>query len=184
LIISEVLLQRTRAETVARVLPLFMARFPSWRQLSRASTEELYRVIVPLGLWRRRAVAIEALAREMHHRRGRWPRDRAAIEAIPGVGQYIASAVLLLVHQQPEPLIDVNMARVLERYFGPRTRADIRYDPYLQELARMVVGAVDPKRINWAILDLGAKVCMARDPACDRCPLRRGCGYARSRNGS
>ena len=44
----------------------------------------------------------------------------------------VANAILLVCHEQPEPLLDSNMARVIERVFGPRKLADIRYDPYLQ----------------------------------------------------
>ena len=93
------------------------------------------------------------------------------------MGQYVARAILLFCHGQPEPLLDTNMARVLERYFGPRQLADIRHDPYLQELSRRVVAAGDPVVINWAILDLGAMVCKPRTPECNACPLKRGCQF-------
>ncbi len=76
------------------------------------------------------------------------------------------------------------MARILERYFGPRQMADIRYDPYLQDLARQVVGkAKDPRLVNWAILDLGALVCTARNPRCNACPLKKGCRSANTSDG-
>jgi hypothetical protein len=61
-------------------------------------------------------------------------------------GQYIANAVLLLCHGEPQPLLDVNMARVLERVFGPKKLADIRYDPYLQQLAMRIVQCKKPAR--------------------------------------
>ena len=97
------------------------------------------------------------------------------------VGQYIASAVLLFCHDQPEPLLDVNMARVLERYFGPREFADIRYDPYLQSLARKVVSCRRPAQMNWAILDLAALVCRTHSPRCGECPVAKGCRYRNRR---
>ena len=100
---------------------------------------------------------------------------------MPAVGQYVASAVLLFCHERPEPLIDSNMARVLERYFGSRKLADIRYDPYLQRLARDVVGSDHPTLINWAILDFAALVCTPRNPRCQKCPLNRGCQDLRLR---
>ncbi|MFM7022382.1 MAG: hypothetical protein ACKOXB_05350 [Flavobacteriales bacterium] len=75
------------------------------------------------------------------------------------MGQYISNAVELVVYNKPSPLIDVNMARVLERFFGPRKMADIRYDPYLQELAYKVVNHKNAKEVNWAILDFAALVC-------------------------
>lgn len=180
-VIAEILLQRTRAETVAAFFPNFVLAFPSWKSLDVAAVEDLQEYLRPVGLWRRRALSIKALAGEMAKRNGRFPKEREAIEALPGVGQYIANAVLLLCHDVPEPLLDVNMARVLERVYGPRKLADIRYDPYLQSLARKVVScasARDARAVNWAVLDLAALVCKPMNPSCDNCPVRSLCRYA------
>lgn len=177
LIVAELLLQRTRAETVASFFPQFVREFPSWKRLSSASRSRLQSYLQPIGLWRRRAASIQALAQEMVKRRGRFPEDRDEIEALPGIGQYIASAVLLLCHDVPEPLVDVNMARVLERVYQPRRLADIRYDPYLQSLARRVVACKSSKEVSWAILDLAALVCVVDRPRCDVCPLATLCSF-------
>lgn len=174
-IIAEVLLQRTRAETVAGFFPKFIKQFPSWKRLGASSVACLQCYLQPIGLWRRRATSIRALAGAMAKKNGRFPRDREAIEALPGIGQYIANAVLLFCHGQPQPLLDVNMARVLERVFGPRKLADIRYDPYLQELARNVVRCKTSAKLNWAILDIAATVCLLRNPCCSECPLTSVC---------
>jgi A/G-specific adenine glycosylase len=179
--IAEILLQRTRAETVAAFFPRFAKRFPSWVHLTHASDEELRTFLEPIGLWRRRADSLRALAREMQSRKGRFPATRAEIEELPGVGQYIASALLLLCHGVREPMLDVNMARVLERCFAPRKLADIRYDPWLQSLARRVTNHKQAVKINWAILDLASKVCLTRRPTCDVCPLRTFCRYANTK---
>lgn len=71
------------------------------------------------------------------------------------------------------------MARCLERYFGPRQKADIRYDPYLQRLSQRYVEQGDPVQLNWAILDFGATVCRARNPACGGCVLLDGCKHGK-----
>ena len=174
-IVSEVLLQRTRAETIADFFPKFVREFTSWRKLSSAKVSRLQEFLKPIGLWRRRAVSIRNLALEVAKRRGRFPKDRHDIESLPGVGQYIANSILLFYHGEPRPLLDVNMARVLERYFGPRTLADIRYDPYLQQLAMSVVQGNEPVSLNWAILDLAALVCKSKVPRCKICPLATSC---------
>ena len=177
-IIAEILLQRTRAETVARFFPTFVNRYPSWSQLAKADENELIELIRPVGLWRRRSTTLINLAVEMAKRNGRFPKGREAIEALPGVGQYIANSIMLLCQDSPQPLLDTNMARVLERYFGPRKLSDIRYDPYLQRLATMVINCGDAVVLNWAILDFGAKTCLIRSPKCSECPLVNGCLYA------
>ena len=179
-ILAEVLLQRTRAETIDAFFPVFIKRFPSWRSLSTATESDLEAFLKPVGLWRQRTASLKALATEMTKRRGRFPKNREDIERLPGVGQYIANSILLFCHGKSEPLLDANMARVLERFFGPRTLADIRYDPYLQQLSGAVVNGKDPRIINWAILDFAAKICLLLRPKCSECPLNLKCKYATS----
>ena len=149
-------------------------------QLAHASDEELRAFLEPIGLWRRRAAVLRSLAREMQRRHGRFPATREEIEELPGIGQYIASAVLLFYHGSREPLLDVNMARVLERCFAARKLADIRYDPWLQSLARRVTNHEQAVEINWAILDLASKVCSTCSPTCKLCPLRACCRYTKT----
>lgn len=176
-IVSEVLLQRTKAETVACHFHSFIKKYPSWKTLANGTEEELGLFIKPLGLWKRRAPSLLKLARDMSKRNGRFPKKRQDIEQLSNVGQYISNAILLLCHDEPQPLLDVNMARVLERYFGPRKLADIRYDPYLQELSRKIVACNDPVSMNWAILDFSALVCKANNPSCSICAVSSGCSY-------
>lgn len=175
--VTEVLVQRTRADVVARHLPGFLSEFPNWESLADAPDHALEDALRPIGLHRRRARALRALAA---HRLAtdRFPSHRADLERFPGVGQYVASAILLFEYGLPEPLLDSNMARMLERFERPRTNADIRTDPFLQEASRVLVGAADPVIVNWATLDLGALVCKPRVPDCPACPLLEKCNWA------
>lgn len=180
-IVCEILLQRTRAEVVASAYHAFFRRFPSWASLAQASTEEIGNELRPLGLWRRRSRSLHQLATVMCARRGRFPRKREEIDKLPAVGQYVANSIELFTRHEPRPLLDTNMARVLERYFGPRKLADIRHDPYLQELAsRIISTAENPWETNWAILDFAALVCKKRNPLCNECPLVKTCRYLKS----
>jgi len=179
LIIAEILLQRTRAETVAEFYKDFVKRFPSWKKLAAARERDLSVFLRPIGLWRRRSRSLRLLANLISRRNGKFPRHREEINALPGVGQYIANAVLLLCYQKPQPLLDVNMARVLERVFGPRKLSDIRYDPYLQYLSSIAVKCRKPRELNWAVLDLAAIICKHNEPRCNNCPLKIICSYRR-----
>lgn len=178
-VIAELLLQRTQAATIAKFYPQFLSTFPSWQALAAASEVQLQEFLKPIGLWRRRARGLVELARAVSKMGGELPKSREEIDRLPGVGQYIRNAILLLCYGQAEPLLDVNMARVLERIFGPRTRVDIRDDPRLQALARAVVACNHPKEVNWAILDLAATLCLPRKARCWECPLACGCLFAR-----
>ena len=176
-IISEILLQRTKAETVARFFPVFFNEYSSWKKLASTSLEDLERVLQPIGLFKQRSTHLKNLAEAIVIRGSSIPMQREEIENLPGVGQYVANAIELLCYGRPQPLLDVNMARVLERYFGPRKLADIRYDPYLQKLAHNVVDCEDPVTINFSILDFAALVCKLKNPVCDKCVLSRGCVF-------
>jgi len=177
-IISGVLLQRTKAETVSKFFPKFIKKYPSWKKLGNATELELKEILRPLGLYNQRGSRLYKLAQEMKKRNGRFPINRAMVEEIPMMGQYITNAYELFILNRPSPLLDVNMARVLERYFGPRKLTDIRYDPYLQDLSKKVVKHVMSKEINWAILDFGAINCTARNPKCIDCILIKKCNYS------
>ena len=181
-VVSELLLQRTRAEAVSRFFERFVKRFPSWQHLAGASDEEMQEFLAPLGLWRRRSVSLRALGAEMKRRRDRFPKHRSEIEKLPGIGQYIASAVLLFSHGESAPLLDVNMARVLERCFGVRKLADIRYDPWLQAIAHRVTRHRRSREINWAILDVAATSCSIKAPECASCPLHACCRFSRAKS--
>ncbi|WP_170369230.1 hypothetical protein [Ruegeria arenilitoris] len=176
----EVLLQRTRAETVAAIYAVFFARFPSWSSLADAGIPELEEAFKPIGLWRRRAKSMKSLAEYAAARAGCFPDDPAELAKVPGVGQYVANAILLFQHGQPRPLVDVNMARVIERFVRPRVLADIRHDPWLQAAAHWLVRE-RPIKTNWATLDFAAKVCTARTPRCHCCPVSSRCDWLRRR---
>jgi A/G-specific adenine glycosylase len=178
-IVAEVLLQRTRAGTVAIHFPAFIKNFPCWASLSNASYSRIKKVVVPLGLWRTRTITLRKLATQVTERGGHFPESRSKVAEFTGVGQYIGNAVSLFCFGTRLPLLDVNMARVLERYFGPRKLADIRYDPYLQRLARRLVQTKRAADLNWAILDFGALVCRSQNPKCSECPLKSQCKFRR-----
>lgn len=177
LVIAEVLLQRTKAETVARFYPGFISDFPGWDSLAEASIDKLEESLGPVGLQKQRANRLQNLALEMSKRKGVFPKEREEMESIPLLGQYLCNAVELLIFGKSRPLIDVNMARVLERYFGERKMADLRYDQYLQSLANKVVDHPDAKIINWSILDFAALTCKPRNPDCVTCELKTHCLY-------
>jgi len=183
-IIAEIFLQRTKATTVNKFYQDFIRDFPSWRCIAGTEITKLSEYLKPLGLWNRRALSIHNLSIEMLKNGEMFPDNRMELEKLPGVGQYIANAILLLVFDKPEPLLDVNMARVLERYFGPRKLVDIRKDSYLQDLSRLIIKSTNPKVINFSILDFSALVCKITKPLCEICPLQRGCKFFLSKDTS
>jgi A/G-specific adenine glycosylase len=178
-IVAEMLLQRTTASGVARTYAGFVERFPSWVALAQSPLEDLENALRPFGLWRRKALAFQHLAQSIEEHGGVVPRTRAELERLRGIGPYTASAVLAIVYGRAEPLLDVNMARLLVRFLGSSDGAEASPKRTLHALALRLVRGKRSLVVNWAALDFGALVCRARRPLCPECPLRASCAYAR-----
>jgi A/G-specific adenine glycosylase len=176
-VVAEILLQRTTAAGVARAYPGFTERFPSWTALSQAPLECLESALRPLGLWRQKALAFGHLAQSIEERGGAVPCRRTELERLRGIGPYTASAVLAIVYGRAEPLLDVNMARLLGRFLGAIAPAEESSKRTLHALALRLVNGKRSLAVNWAALDFGALVCRARRPLCPQCPLRTRCQY-------
>ena len=177
LVVTEILLQRTRAETVARFYSTFFERYPDWPSLASAEIGDLESILQPIGMWRQRAPRLKALGTAIVERGGSLPSVMQELELLPAVGQYVANAALLFQGVKALPLLDAGMARVLERYFGERSLADIRYDRYLQDLSARIVAGEHAISLNWAVLDLAALICRRTKPQCNECPVNQRCRY-------
>ena len=176
LLLTEMLLQQTQADRVAPFLEEFFQQYSTLESIATEEEERLAVVLAPLGLQNRRAQRMRQLAIALLENDGEIPRTRAGLLELPGVGPYVTNAYLSVAHGEPLPSLDVNMARILERLFGPRQLVDIRYDPHLETTSHLVVQAADdPRIVNWAMLDLGALYCTARNPKCEQCPLSSCC---------
>lgn len=180
IIVAETLLQRTKAETVSKFYSPFIENFPNWQKIADTEIETIEKHLKPIGLHKQRAKRLHSLAIEMLKRNEEIPINREELNAIPFIGQYIANSIELLIHMKSSPLLDVNMARLIERYFGKRKIVDIRYDTYLQSLAVRIVNHSQSKQINWAILDYAALVCKIKNPICKDCLIRSKCLYFKS----
>jgi A/G-specific adenine glycosylase len=179
-VVAEMLLQKTTATWVARTYTEFLERFPSWVALAQAPLVELEHALRPCGLWRRKAQSFQHLAQSIEGHGGAVPHTRAELERLPGIGPYTASAVLDIVYGRAEPLLDVNMVRLLSRFPGSFEGTEAKPKRTLHALAHRLVRGKQSLDVNWAVLDFGALVCRARCPLCPACPLRLKCAHARS----
>jgi A/G-specific adenine glycosylase len=180
-VVAEILLQRTTAAAVARAYIGFLKRYPSWFSLAHTPLVDLENALRPLGLWRQKALAFQQLARSIVTNGDVVPNTRKELERLPGIGPYTASAVLVLVYGRAEPLLDVNMARLLGRFLGPPEGMEMKPKRTLHAHALRLARSKRFLEVNWAALDFGALVCRKRHPLCPECPLRARCAYARSR---
>jgi A/G-specific adenine glycosylase len=178
ILVAEVLLQRSRGKTVAKVYPELFRRWPTPGAMGRARVSTIEQVIRPLGLTRR-ATSLRAMAAEVD-RLGGVPRDLEGLLALPGVGPYAANATLAVAFGQRAPVVDGVTARVYRRYFGLRGDSPASTDRELWKLVQAVTPRTRVREWNWAVLDLAALVCLPKHPRCAACPLAEGCALARS----
>lgn len=177
LIFSEVLLQRTKAETVAKHYDTFFERFPDWDSLVLATDEELVQIFKPLGLHTQRVGRIRRIIEEYKLKNGYLPQNKDELKDSGFASLYISNAYELFILKKKAALLDVNMSRVLSRFFYPQELKDVRNDKVIQELAHNVINVKACKELNWAILDFAALVCKARNPKCDECKLKSKCNF-------
>lgn len=169
--VSEFMLQRTRAETVIPYYERWVRRFPGWAALAGAHEDEVLREWAGLGYYRR-ARNLHRAAQIVRERfGGRLPEEPERLRELPGVGEYTAGAVASIAFARPVPAVDGNVRRVLCRLFDLEgaTAARLR-----AEAARLL----DPDRpgaFNEAMMEVGATVCTPRSPDCAACPVRRWC---------
>lgn len=182
IMIAEIMLRRTKADTVAKYYPAFLQKYPDFAHLAKANIRSLQKLIKPLGLRRQKTPVFLAVAKAVSENNGQLPSTREELESFGHIGQYIASVILTTFHKKAEPFIDVNTARVVDRFFGPRKLVDIRYDSYLKVVSKEIVkNPRESLQLNWAILDFAALVCKAIKPQCPVCPMKSRCLYANTK---
>jgi A/G-specific adenine glycosylase len=176
ILMAEVMLHRTQAPQVLLVYKSFIEHFADIPSLAQATAEELHQSLYSLGL-RWRIDLIHKMAVDLMTRfEGQIPREKPLLLSLPGVSEYIASAVRCFAWGQPEPLIDTNTVRVIGRLFGLETRDSSRRNRRFRELISLLVDPCSPQAYNYALLDLADQVCTKkRPPDCAVCPVQSHC---------
>lgn len=170
--VSEVMLQQTQVATAIPYYHRFMQRFPTTHRLARADVEEVLKLWEGLGYYSRARNLHRAAGQVVSRFGGRIPDDPAAFRSLPGVGDYIAAAVLSIAFGRVLPVVDGNVKRVLARLLEMDTPVN---HSGAHKVFRVPAGALispeQPADFNQAIMELGALVCRPKQPLCRSCPL-------------
>jgi A/G-specific adenine glycosylase len=178
ILVSEIMLQQTQVDRVAPKYLEFLERFPSLPQLAAASRAEVIRAWSPLG-YNRRAVHLHVLAQRLvAENGGRLPATVEQLQALEGIGRYTAGAVACFANGQPVSVVDTNVRRVLRRVFEGLLPEE-QTAQVDAELADEVLAKEAASAFNQALMDLGATICVARAPRCERCPVQPSCDTGR-----
>jgi len=173
-LVAEVMLQQTQTGRVAPAYEAFLAKFPTVSSLAHASAMEVIQAWKGLG-YNRRAVDLQRSAQAIEHQHGGVvPSDPKALRALPGVGEYSASAVACFAYDRQIPVVDVNVRRVLSR--AVRGSNDVSLDE-TRRIAADWLASGEAYRWNQALMDVGAMVCRIESPLCTQCPLKLSCLY-------
>jgi len=172
--LSEIMLQQTRAQAAIPYYERFLARFPSVAALARAKEAGVLAVWSGLGYYER-ARNLRRAARQIASA-GAFPRDYGAIRALPGVGDYTAAAVASIAFGLPHAVVDGNVLRVVARVENdPSEVGSARTRQRFREVAQSWLDPGDPGTFNQALMELGATVCLPRNPLCLLCPIAPAC---------
>jgi A/G-specific adenine glycosylase len=174
ILVSEVMLQQTQVDRVIPKYHEFLGRYPSFEELAGAQVSEVKKTWYPLG-YNIRPERLHGIACETVERYGgRLPSSEEELLSFKGIGRYTAGAIRSFAFNEDAPILDTNVVRVLHRVFmakgDPKTQK-----AKLWQLSEALIPSGKGYDFNQAIMDFGATSCTARNPLCQRCPMKSFC---------
>jgi len=174
--VSEVMLQQTQVATVVPYYHRFLQHFADLKSLARADSQAVLKVWEGLGYYARARNLHRAASIVLKEHRGVVPNNWAEFRRLPGVGDYIAAAVLSLAFGKSYPVVDGNVKRVLARLMminDPVNKASTTKK--FREIGNQLLEQKKPGTFNQAMMELGAVICKPQQPLCGNCPVQKKC---------
>ena len=185
--LSEIMLQQTQVATVLEYYARFLARFPDVRQLAAAAQDEVLALWSGLGYYSRARNLHRCAQIVVHQHGGEFPRTVDELAALPGIGRSTAGAIAAFCFGARAPILDANVRRVLTRVLGfGADLAEAKNERALWQQAEALLPRQDLShampRYTQGLMDLGAGICLPRNPNCLLCPLQEACVARRDGN--
>jgi len=180
--VSEVMLQQTQVKTVLNYYRRFLTKFPNIKRLAAADLQAVLKVWEGMGYYARARNLHRAAKVVVQDHRGRIPDKWETFNNLPGVGDYIAAAVLSIAFNQPHAVVDGNVKRVLARLH--KIQAPVNQPSSYSQFKKAAGKLLDPRQpgiFNQAMMELGALICKPRNPLCNACPLNHLCRAYKTR---
>jgi len=168
--VSEIMLQQTRVAAVLEHYRRFLNKFPTVRKLAAARESSVLAAWSGLGYYRRARMLHAAAKLVVKEYRGKFPRDSEGLRHLPGIGRYTAAAIASIACDEPVAVVDGNVERVLERMNGKRLSGEQTWNT-----ANHLLDPDRPGDFNQAMMELGATICLPRQPQCLLCPVSAFC---------
>jgi A/G-specific adenine glycosylase len=176
--ISEVMLQQTRVAAVIDRYEAFLRNFPSVEALAHAAEADVLTLWSGLGYYRRARMMHKAAKAVVLERSGVMPRTAAGLRQLPGIGVYTSAAVASIAYGEPIAVVDGNVERVVQRLAGWGSSQSEGQTELNRNIDRLANQLLDPDRagdFNQAMMELGATVCLPKNPQCLTCPIAAAC---------
>ncbi len=176
--VSEIMLQQTRVAAVIDRYNAFLERFPTIATLAQASEQDVLALWSGLGYYRRARMMHKAAQSLAAEGRATLPVASADLRKLPGIGAYTSAAIASIAHDEPVAVVDGNVERVICRLAGWEEAAGAGVtiqDREIQSLANRLLDSTQPGDFNQAMMELGATICLPRNPQCITCPLFKAC---------
>ncbi len=168
--LSEIMLQQTRVAAVVDHYRIFLKRFPNVQALAAATEDAVLAAWSGLGYYRRARMLYQCAKELVRKHGGRFPQTAEALQTLPGIGRYTAAAIASIAFAEPVAVVDGNVERVFERLTG----IDLT-TPQTWQFAQTLLASSRAGDFNQAMMELGATVCVPRQPRCPTCPVRKWC---------
>ena len=176
--VSEIMLQQTRVAVVIDRYQAFLSRFPTLAALAAAPEQDVLALWSGLGYYRRARMLHKAAQFIVAEREGEMPTVAKELRLLPGIGSYTAAAIASIAHGEHVAVVDGNVERVICRLRGWEEAAGAGATTLRRKVEAAAEELVDPQRpgdFNQAMMELGAMVCLPRNPQCLVCPLSENC---------
>jgi A/G-specific adenine glycosylase len=183
--VSEIMLQQTQVKTVIPFWERWLRELPTIEAAANASSEKIHKLWEGLGYYTRARNLQKAAQMILEEHDGKFPRNFDDVLALPGIGRYTAGAICSIAFNQPKPILDGNVIRVLTRIFGiAKNPREKETNKVLWQIAEELALNSELKiknsknccsHLNQSLMELGALVCTPRNPKCLICPARKLC---------
>ena len=175
--LSEIMLQQTRVEAVKGYYLRFLQALPDIAALASCEDDTLHKLWEGLGYYSRVRNLKKAAQVILSRHNGVFPREHAAVLALPGIGSYTAGAICSIAFDQPTPAVDGNVLRVISRLLDDPSPIDLPAFKKAVQQRLAAVYPVDAGDFTQALMELGATLCGPnRAPQCESCPCKGFCG--------
>ncbi len=173
--ISEIMLQQTTVNAVIPYYEQWMKIFPNIHSVAKAPLQKILRVWQGLGYYQRAKNIHKSSQIICKRYQGKIPQNAEALKQLPGFGPYTIGAVLSIAFDQPYPIVDANVRRVIMRQLALEGFADIAQDPEILNFLDHVMPLKNNRIFNQALMEMGALICRNKEPLCLICPIKGSC---------